>query len=417
VYLPTLFATAGLCACGTLIGLDDVRDVGAGGQGAGGIIVTASGGVGGAVGGGGGAGAGAGGTGMSSSGGGGGSGPWLSGWGFRRKLTIPASQVQVPATGTLVHFPAPVLIDDKELSNTAQADASDIRFTTADGMTLLDHEIESFVDAALNAWVRIPVIDGVGDTELYLYWGNPSAKAPVPTIAADVWQDNYLLVLHQSQPSNTQVLDSSPAGHHGTASIAAAGVPDGLFGPALDVGGSFVTFAALDLGDVFTLSAWIHPTASSSSQTIMANSSSNTQDDGFRWFVNSNDGSNDRRVRFETNNGVGSNARSLISVPSAAPANDWAHVTVRVDRTTTSASLLIYGVPFAADNANVFADFANDLAFRVGAPSDGVSPWSGMLDELRISSGLRSDAWMATAVRAMASNDTFVLKGPREAAP
>jgi PKD repeat protein len=56
-------------------------------------------------------------------------------------------------------------------------DYDDIRFTKADGSTLLDYWIESYDANTTEIWVKVDSIAGIGDTTLYLYYGNPSAVA------------------------------------------------------------------------------------------------------------------------------------------------------------------------------------------------------------------------------------------------
>ena len=55
-----------------------------------------------------------------------------------------------------------------------------------------------------------------------------------------------------------------------------------------------IDFATTDVGDTFTISAWIKPDSSGGTkiQTIASNSSSGNTSDGFRFFINSS-GTND----------------------------------------------------------------------------------------------------------------------------
>lgn len=57
------------------------------------------------------------------------------------------------------------------------ADFSDIRFTDADGVTLLDHWTEMYT-ASTSAvfWVRVPNIAGSDETTIYMYYGNAGAS-------------------------------------------------------------------------------------------------------------------------------------------------------------------------------------------------------------------------------------------------
>lgn len=66
-------------------------------------------------------------------------GGWLAGWTYRKAITIDADSV----AAELVNFP--LLVDlsaDADVVARAKSDSSDVRFTAADGVTLLTHEID-----------------------------------------------------------------------------------------------------------------------------------------------------------------------------------------------------------------------------------------------------------------------------------
>lgn len=94
-------------------------------------------------------------------------------WVERRPLVIDSDKV----AGDLVDFPVFVQLAEADLAATAQADGDDLVFTAADGVTRLDHHVESWNPATgeLAAWVRVPVLDDGADTTVYLYSGNPVA--------------------------------------------------------------------------------------------------------------------------------------------------------------------------------------------------------------------------------------------------
>jgi hypothetical protein len=63
--------------------------------------------------------------------------------------------------------------------NGMQPDFADIRFTAADGTTLLSHWLESHISATYGVfWVKIPSIPASpGTTTIYVYYGNPQASS------------------------------------------------------------------------------------------------------------------------------------------------------------------------------------------------------------------------------------------------
>ncbi|MEM1334188.1 MAG: DUF2341 domain-containing protein, partial [Actinomycetota bacterium] len=97
-------------------------------------------------------------------------------WSARWPITVDADSVA--GTATLDDFPLLVRFTDPSIGAEALANGNDLVFTAADGTTRLDHWIEDW-DAGsgdLTAWVRIPELDGVDDTRIYLYAGNATAN-------------------------------------------------------------------------------------------------------------------------------------------------------------------------------------------------------------------------------------------------
>jgi signal peptidase I len=112
-------------------------------------------------------------------------------WTIRRPLTVAAAQV----AGPLTDYPLLVQVADLDLGANAQTDGDDLVFVDADGLTRLDYEIESWNpgSGALTAWVRLPSVDNVTDTELFLYLGNPGAGDQGDSVG--VWGPDADLVL------------------------------------------------------------------------------------------------------------------------------------------------------------------------------------------------------------------------------
>jgi hypothetical protein len=93
-----------------------------------------------------------------------GAGP-LSGWGYRQAISIssPTAVANQPVLVTLIPDPA------------MNPKGSDLRFTAADGKTLLDYWIESWGGRGdSRIWVKVPE---PGTRALYIYYGNPAALA------------------------------------------------------------------------------------------------------------------------------------------------------------------------------------------------------------------------------------------------
>jgi len=141
---------------------------------------------------------------------------WYDGaWGYRIKITIDSSNV----TSDLNNFPYLISIPSNAgLAANARADGYDLVFTEDDEVTKLDHEVEKYVTGTgeLVAWVRIPFLSSTVDTDIYLYYGNPSATDQ--SNAAGVWDANYAGVWHLSETtgnhadSTSNPVDAVPEG-------------------------------------------------------------------------------------------------------------------------------------------------------------------------------------------------------------
>ena len=96
-------------------------------------------------------------------------------WNYRKQITIDHTKV----SSTETNFSILVnLSSDANLQAHALANGNDLVFTSADGTTKLDYEIEKYssVNGELIAWIRIPTLSSTTDTVLFLYYGNASAS-------------------------------------------------------------------------------------------------------------------------------------------------------------------------------------------------------------------------------------------------
>lgn len=116
-------------------------------------------------------------------------------WPFRKKITFDPTRV---ANTELENFPALVRFIDTTLKSAlygghvAHPEGNDIIFVGADGLTLLDHELEVYdpYRGILEAWVRLPLLGQGTETSLYLYYGNFSSK--VRQNPEGVWGADYI---------------------------------------------------------------------------------------------------------------------------------------------------------------------------------------------------------------------------------
>jgi signal peptidase I len=91
-------------------------------------------------------------------------------WTARKPISVNAAEI----SADLGNVPILVSVVDAELAVGAQVDGFDFVFTDSDGVTRLDHVIESWdrPSGSLSVWVEIPLISSTKDADLFLYYGN-----------------------------------------------------------------------------------------------------------------------------------------------------------------------------------------------------------------------------------------------------
>ncbi|HTY53071.1 MAG TPA: DUF2341 domain-containing protein [Methanomicrobiales archaeon] len=98
-----------------------------------------------------------------------------SGWGERKPVTIDRTKV----VSDQKDFPVLISLSaDPDLAARLQSSGNDLIFTLADGTTKIPLKIESYSPAtgALTAWVKVPYLSSGSDTQLFMYYQNPSAQ-------------------------------------------------------------------------------------------------------------------------------------------------------------------------------------------------------------------------------------------------
>ena len=105
-----------------------------------------------------------------------------SSWTNRKAVTIDHTKI----SGNLANFPLLFSITDDNLKTVVnggqvgRSDGADVLFTSADGVTKLDHELDSYngSNGQISAWVRLPAVSSTTDTVIYVYYGNASGARP-----------------------------------------------------------------------------------------------------------------------------------------------------------------------------------------------------------------------------------------------
>jgi hypothetical protein len=314
---------------------------------------------------------------------------------------------------TLADFPVLVKfgtnIPGFNYNQLASPAAGDLRFTDASGTRVIPHEIDEWNPGGVSSvWVQVPRLSGTNDS-IWAYWGNPADTVlPATSTNGAVWipaafeaLPQYDLVWHLKQ-SGFPFADSTlsypstngiaPASTNGI--VGAGGFYSGI--PYLDAG--FV-----NLGNAFTLNAWLNLSPVSDIQTVWANKVGGFVANGFALYVNSYQTS-DQKIHLET--GTGSAGQEATSSAGVVSPGQWHLLTAAIDQGVGQARLYVDGVDVTA-SGSIRTDFAITNDVILGRFADGNFGFHGYLDEARIRAGTNSPNWIWASYMTVASNPAF----------
>ena len=332
-----------------------------------------------------------------------------SGTRYRRAITIAGAEV----TNTLTAFPVLIrMFGDAGLVAHASHDGSDVRFTLQDGTTVLDHQLEHFDGAAgdLVAWVAVPELAAGADTHLYLVYAGVPMGTPNP---AAVWDSGYLGVWHLDDTS-TQIVDSTA--HHFDGSKFSPTAPSSVAQGVIAAAEQFAGTGAPDRIDLssnslsfelttLTIECWASLTAdNTNSVSRIVDLPAGYLSIGYPNLLNS---SNHYAVLFGY---AGSNFRQ--SAETSLPEGVAHHLAVEIN-SNTLVDPWIDGLQQSTTSAPQFTESNTTVTF--GNDGGGAHGIRGVLDEVRISSVLRTAAWIAAEYANQKSNSTFVTIGTEQA--
>jgi hypothetical protein len=314
----------------------------------------------------------------------------------------------------LVAITAPWLRTTASGGDVARTDGFDIWFSPDQaGNTKLPHELELYSPDAgtLIAWVRMPML--ATDSVLYLHYGDPALSADPQNVPV-VWSANFEAVFHldaiaDAAAKNTQ-LGSATSGAV-TGAIDVAQLFDGA-DDNVDMG------SATAIDDIFvdggTVEAWFF--AETFGEDVHGRIFDKGHTLGWSLWVNNNERAASLGFLHGTATATagwgfwntGTNSITL---------NAWHHVAVIYNKDSIANDAVFYidgalatSVRIDTPSGSMLSDAANGL--RAGNRAQLDRAFDGMLDELRLSSVVRSAGWIATGYQNQLQPATFVTVGP-----
>jgi len=319
-------------------------------------------------------------------------------WG--RCLTITVTNYT--RTETLTNFPLLVTLSTNisgfAYNQFASAPYGDLRFTDAAGTTELPYEVEMWNTGGLSrVWVKIPVL--TNNTRIISWWGKAGQTAPAYTTNGAVWSSSFRGVWHLGHTSGTNVLDSTANRRHGvTYNMPAnpwtsAPIGNGL---AFDGNNDYVYGMGSAIvpagGAAYTVSLWFRRTNFSGLREMLS-----------QWAQGGNDfflGFADNNIRFSDN-------WNSVNVGLINGDTNW-HYLAAIS-TPNNAYLYLDGELRATKGSALTYTRVDQLYFgRQGIYGGGAEWFSGVLDDARIESVVRSSNWVWACWLNQKPDSTFI---------
>ena len=327
---------------------------------------------------------------------------WSNGCNYRQAITIDHTKVGTINNTDQTNFPFlfrgtyTYLATQTNGGVVTSTSGYDIIFSTdPNGGSRLPHEIETYSSTTgnVNMWTQIPTVSHSTNTVIYLFYDNPSITTSQQNTSG-VWDGNYDAVFHLPNGTTLTANDSTVNGNNGTITNATA-TPGQIDGAASFNGGSSrITHSSFNLGSTnLTTSAWVYSTNFNQNAMVVEKDPVNSD-----WELFFEGGSLKLR------------GASLTAVTTSDPSNSaWHYIVGTI--TGTTGTLFVDGVQASQGSLTAVANTSNVL--NIGDyGSGGGYFYGGSIDEVRVSSAVRSADWIITEYNNQCPGCVFYSTGP-----
>ncbi len=382
-------------------------------------------------------------------------------WEYRNKITVSLNSV---ISNDLINFPVLIKFTHDDLKQANENMGRDFVFTESDGITKLSHEIEQYDNTTgeIIAWVNFPTLDATSSTDIYIYYKGNS----IGFNSADVWNDDYVLVWHLNQTSTGTIgefVDATGNGNDGRGGggtkvgYSDARIPhdtDGQIGGGQWLKGPTTTNNNEGTGDMiwthdniqgmpsrdFTIELWVGDVTNtppggndSLHNDIVSFCTTHTGDANTKWSNHINLWrSGNLKMKILTEFYVSTvDPGHPVDDDNPAAFTNWNHVVAvynqkDADGTQGNSQLYINGELVKDQNRSGMLNHViktSDLRMVLGGDVDGVSgnncakvnnELKGKVDELRISSGLRTADYAAATYFNQGDPSSYLSLGVQE---
>ncbi|NLB54873.1 MAG: DUF2341 domain-containing protein, partial [Lentisphaerae bacterium] len=322
--------------------------------------------------------------------------------------TMPITFPGYTGDEVLTNFPALIVLKESEpgvgfdYSDFSSPPYEELRFAASDKVTPLAFEVESWdTNGTSYVWVKVPEL--TQNTKIYAVWGKSGVTAPACTTNGSVWSENFVGVWHMNQ---TNAFDSTANKLHTQAFgsvVPASGVVDGA--DEFDGSTAYLNVAENELLEPrnITFSAWIYITGPGSHSELVILSKGRTGAKGhisYAFWYYPGTGLIEACVSDGT--------KYKAADPDPAPLNTWMYIVGTYRR----GDLRYYRD--GSFYSNVAAGGA--IQYNIGNRDFHIGDWGysiytqrfkGFIDEVRVSSVVRSPDWIRACWQNQGANETF----------
>ena len=329
--------------------------------------------------------------------------PGGGGWLYKKQLTFSNGS----RSSNLVDFPVLVHLTSSNFDFTkAQSNGQDIRFYDSNEMTALSYQIEYWSSGGQEAfiWVKVPQVDASSNSDnIWMYYGNSGASDAQNATA--VWSANYAAVWHLNEASGT-LYDSTSGNWDGSPTSVTQGITGAVDGAVNinNVGSISLPNGCIipSSSTTWTWETWMYIDTLQDYDSVFTQNSGGCAALQLIAYTDSRVGEQGIDVCWATG---GSLASPLASAPVSA--GSWAHVTWTRNGSTNT--MYVNGASASKSSTTSNVGMANGS--YIGARSTG-SNFSGRLDEMRLSTVVRSADWISAQYASMTGS--FVTFGSQQ---
>lgn len=329
-------------------------------------------------------------------------------WSYRVKVTALATKVDADLTD----FPIYVDLSDlpADFHTNVKSDGSDIRVTEADGTTEVPREIVAYDAGTDTGEIHFKGdVLNASDVDFYIYYGNAGASdyATTDTYGRNnVWTNGYTAVYHSNQATSANMVDSVGA-HDATPASTSGSNPTTTTSGKLGSGYSYLLadqrryVTDIVPGATFTWQVWANPSALSTYHSLLTTSS------GYMLFDILTGGV----LSFWSTDGLGGGD---LGITGMSTGTFYKLDFIREGASTTNGYKAYKNGVVGASPANTGTWSSADNII-IGSREDTLAQsYSGVLDEVRISSVARGATWLSTEYNNQNDATTFFTIGTQE---